>query len=183
MLIETKRLKIRNIILADKEPFIEMASDGSLNDVGFDRNCSSWMKDWILEAQRLEQKDNPRIDYLAYVIEDKRTRFPIGSVGCSYYEDMGKVGITYFVGAEYRNKGYASEAVKAYVQYFFEHYDEMEIIATIREDNISSWKAIEKAGFVLTDKQMYKDINDTNEEVHIVSILHKETNKYRLGVT
>ena len=166
MEIETKRLKIRNIVPADKDAFSKMASDGSLYDVGFDKNCSSWMEDWILEAQSLAQKDNPRIDYLAYVIEDKRTRFPIGSVGCSYYADMGKIGITYFVGAEYRNKGYASEAVKAYVKYFFEHYDEMEMIATIREDNISSWKVIEKAGFVLADKQMYKDMNDINEEMY-----------------
>lgn len=128
-----------------------MASDGSLNDIGFDKNCGSWMKDWILEAQSLEQKDNPQTDYLAYVIEDRKTGVPIGSVGWSYYADMGKVGITYFVGAEYRNKGYASEAVKAYVRYFFEHYDQIEMIATIREDNISSWMAIEKAGFVLTN--------------------------------
>ncbi len=48
------------------------------------------------------------------------------------------MGVIYFVGAEYRNKGYASETVKYYVRYFFEHYDEIEIIATIREDNISS---------------------------------------------
>lgn len=166
MVIQTNRLKIRSIVLADEIPFIEMASDGSLNDVGFDKNCSSWMKDWILEAQSLEQKDKPRTDYLAYTIEDKKNGIPIGVVGCSYYTDMEKVGITYFIGAEYRNKGYASEAVKAYMQYFFEHYNEMEMIATIREDNIPSWKVIEKIGFVLTGKQMYKDINDINEELY-----------------
>ena len=76
------------------------------------------------------------------------------------------MGITYFVGAKFREKGYASEAVKAYVRYYFEHYDENEIIATIREDNIPSWKVIEKAGFVLTEKRMYKDINDTDEELY-----------------
>lgn len=166
MIIDTERLKIRDITPLDEKSFIKMASDGSLNDIGFGRNCSSWMKDWILEAQGLAQKDNPRTDYLAYVIEDKRTGFPIGSVGCSFYADMGKVGITYFVGAKYRKKGYASEALKAYVRYFFEHYDEIEIIATIREDNISSWKTIEKAGFVLVDKRMYRDINDADEELY-----------------
>ena len=72
------------------------------------------------------------------MIEDKRTGSPVGSVGCSYYEDLGKVGITYFIGADFRNNGYASEAVKAYVCYFFEHYDENEMIATIREDNLPS---------------------------------------------
>ncbi|MGN0278565.1 MAG: GNAT family N-acetyltransferase [Lachnospiraceae bacterium] len=166
MVIETERLKIRDVALSDEKTFIEMASDGSLNDVGFDRNCSSWMSGWIIEAQNLAQKDDPRTDYLAYVIEDRRTGTIIGSVGCSFYGDMGKVGITYFVGADFRDKGIASEAANAYVRYYFEHYDENEIIATIREDNIPSWKVIEKAGFVLTEKRMYKDINDTNEELY-----------------
>lgn len=164
MLIETERLKIRDVALSDEKSFIEMAQDGSLNDVGFDRNCSSWMKDWIIEAQNLAQKDNPRTDYLAYVIEERRTGSCIGAVGCSFYVDLQKVGITYFVGAKFRGKGYAAEAAKAYVRYYFDHYDENEIIATIREENIASWKVIEKSGFVLTDKRMYKDINDTDEQ-------------------
>ena len=143
-----------------------IASDGSLNDIGFDKDCSSWMGDWITEAQNLARDDNPRKMYLAYVIEDKGTGSLVGSVGCSYYEDLRKVGVTYFVGAYFRNNGYASEAIKAYVCYFFEHYDENEIIATIREENLPSWKAIEKAGFSLVETKMYKDINDANEELY-----------------
>ena len=42
MVIETERLKIRDVALSDEKTFIEMASDGSLNDVGFGRECSSW---------------------------------------------------------------------------------------------------------------------------------------------
>lgn len=52
MVIETERLKIRDVALSDEKTFIEMASDGSLNDVGFDRICSSWMKDSILLKER-----------------------------------------------------------------------------------------------------------------------------------
>ena len=166
MVIETDRLIIRDVTLPDREAFIHMASDGSLNDVGFDKDCSSWMDDWIIEAQKLAREDNPRKYYLAYVIEDKGIGSPVGSVGCSFYVDMGKVGITYFIGADFRKNGYASEAIKAYVRYYFEHYDENEIIATIREDNLASWKAIEKAGFSLTERKMYKDINDANEEYY-----------------
>ena len=81
MLIETERLKIRDVALSDEKSFIEMAQDGSLNDAGFDRNCSSWMKDWIIEAQNLAQKDNPRTDYLAYVIQERRTVSCIDAVG------------------------------------------------------------------------------------------------------
>ena len=35
MIIETDRLIIRDVALPDGEAFIHMASDGSLNDVGF----------------------------------------------------------------------------------------------------------------------------------------------------
>lgn len=90
MLIETERLKIRDVALSDEKSFIEMASDGSLNDVGFDRDCSSWMKDWIIEAQNLAQKENPRTDYLAYVIEDKETGSCLGAVSAITLNIMTK---------------------------------------------------------------------------------------------
>ena len=40
-----------------------------------------------------------------------------------------------------------------------------EIIAIIREDNIPSWRAIEKAGFILTVHKMYQDIDDVSEQM------------------
>ena len=101
---------------------------------------------------------------MAYVItlKDKEV---IGSVGCSYYEDLKEVGITYFIGAQYRNVGYATEAVQAYIEYFFNSYDVQRMIATVRAENVSSCKVVEKVGFLLTEKKMYKDINDSEEEL------------------
>ena len=71
MIIETKRLTIRSLITDDESSFIEMASDGSLNDVGFSNDCSGCMADWILEAKKLTDADNPTLKYLAYAIELK----------------------------------------------------------------------------------------------------------------
>ena len=76
------------------------------------------------------------------------------------------MGICYFIGAEYRKKGYASEAVKVYAMFFFEHYNESEIIATILDSNMSSWKTAEKSGFELMETKMYKDSNDEKEELY-----------------
>lgn len=167
MRIETNRLIIRELEASDEKPFIKMAMDGSLEkDIGFDANCSKWMKKWIAESKELTDKDDPTIEYLAYAVQRKESETVIGSVGCSYYEDLQKVGITYFIGADYRNQGYASEVVIVYSQYFFQHYSIHEIIATIREENISSWKVIEKAGFNLVERKMYKDINDDHEELY-----------------
>ena len=50
MLIETERLIIRDLKSEDGKVFVEMALDGSLNDIGFDENCGIWMKAWITEA-------------------------------------------------------------------------------------------------------------------------------------
>ena len=166
MRIETERLIIRSIERGDEMVFAEMAKDGSLHDIGFDEKCSEWIAGWIDEAIRLSEKDDPRADYIADVICLKEDGRVIGSVGTSYYEDLDKVGIVYFVGTEFRQKGYVSDAVKAYLDYYFDHYEENEIRANIRDANVPSWKTAEKAGFVLEEKRMYKDIDDSEEQLY-----------------
>ena len=52
------------------------------------------------------------------------------------------------------------------VSYFFEHYEENEIIASIKDDNIPSLKTAESAGFKLLETRMYKDIYDEEEELY-----------------
>lgn len=166
MIIETERLLIRALKPKDAIPFAEMALDGSLNDIGFDNDCNGWMAEWIIESKKLTDVDNPTLEYLAYEIELKEKGIVIGSVGCSYYDDLQKTGITYFIGAKYRHNGYAVEAVKAYANYFIRHYNHFKLIATVREENISSWKVLERAGFELIEKKVYQDINDKKSEMY-----------------
>ena len=166
MRIETERLIIRSIERGDEKVLAEMAKDGSLSELGFDENCSEWIDDWINEAIELSEKDDPRMDYICSIVCLKDYGRVIGSVGNTYYEDTEKVGICYGIGAEYRRQGYASEAVKTYLDYFFEHYDEDEILATILDENEASYKTAEKAGFTLNDRRMYKDIYDSEERLN-----------------
>lgn len=166
MFLESKRLIIRPVEPADEAVFIDMAADGSLNDVGFDRQCGAWMHSWIMEAKELTDADDPMSDYLAYTIVLKDKDIVIGSVGCSYYDDLREVGITYFIGAQYRSRGYATEAVKVYSVYFLSHYHISKLIATVRKANVPSWRAVEGAGFQLIEKKLYKDINDDEEEMY-----------------
>lgn len=160
MRLETDRLMIRSIERGDGVIFSDMAKTGSLLDVGFNVDCSEWMSEWIDEAIRLDKTDNPQKDYIAYTVCIKDSGIVIGSVGCSYYEDLKETGVTYFVGQKYRGNGYAAESVQAYSDYFFSHYPIRKLIATIRENNISSWKTIEKASYQLDECMMYQDIND-----------------------
>ena len=166
MRIETKRLIIRSVHKGDEQALADMAKDGSFSELGFDADCSQWIDEWIDEAIDLSLKDDPRVDYICSIICLKDDEKIIGSVGNTYYEDTKKIGICYGIGAKFRQSGYASEAVKAYLEFFFDHYDEDEIIATISDDNTASCKTAEKSGFQLLDTRMYKDIYDTEERLY-----------------
>lgn len=58
------------------------------------------------------------------------------------------------------------DEIKAYTKYFLDHYNAKRMIATVRDENISSWKVIEKVGFMLSEKRMYKDLNDDKEKLY-----------------
>ena len=90
---------------------------------------------------------------------------------------MDKVGICYFIGTPFREKGYITEAINAYVQFFFKQYSESEIIATILDANTPSWKVAEKSGFNLIEKKMYKDIDDEKEELYRFYVIRGQEDK------
>lgn len=172
MRLVTDRLIIQGFKQEDEKAYVEMALDGSLNDIFGDcKECNKWMLGWIKEAIELDKKNNPYKEYLAYAILEKKSNKVIGSVGCSYYEDLKQVGITYFIGRIYRGKGYAAEASKAYAKYFLESYDSSEIIATIRIENEASCRTIERVGFLLHETRLYKDINDSKEQQYNFYVL------------
>lgn len=167
MRLETKRLIIRSLLPEDENAYIKMASDGSLHEIFGDcSDCQEWMGGWIAEAMQLDKENNPHREYLAYAVLEKRENRVVGSVGCSYYEDLNKTGITYFIGGQERKKGYASEAARAYADYFLQTYPDSEIIATVQAQNTPSCKVVENAGFSLTETKNYRDINDEKEEIY-----------------
>ena len=167
MYLETERLLITDIEPSDGAAIVEMASDGSLEqDIGFDAGCGSWMDDWIKwNAEQCKTDDPWHCESLGYIIRLKDGT-PVGSIGCTMYEDSGKIGTVWFIGAKYRGHGYAAEAAKAYSEYFLEHYDADELTVNVREANIPSWKTAEKAGFRLVERKMYKDTGDEAEEMY-----------------
>lgn len=138
MNIQTPRLTLHPIQRGDEIILEEMSHDGSFSELGLDSDCAEWIGEWIDEAISLAEQDNPRVDYICWIVCLKDDGKVIGTVGNTYYEDTGKIGITYGIGAEFRQKGYAAEVVKAYLDFFFDHYGEDEIIATVLDENVSS---------------------------------------------
>ena len=166
MYLETERLIIRSIQLEDEQAFIEMASDGSLTEIYGDcSECHTWMGNFIREAMQLDRENNPYREYLAYAIVEKKSGKVVGSVDTSYYEDFKEIGITYFIGADFRGNGYAAEVVKKFVKSFFENPTSSRMIATPNVENKASCMTLEKAGFRLIETKMYRELYDEKEEM------------------
>lgn len=164
MFLESKRLIIRSLHPSDEKAFIEMASDGSLTEIFGDcSECHKWMGEFISDAIKLEIKDNPYNEYLAFAIEDKTYHMVIGSVGSSYYDDFAEVGVTYFIGANYRGNGYTAEALQCLVDYLFVRYNLKKLVATASVENIVSCKTLERTGFSVVETKMYQDLYDESE--------------------
>ena len=58
-----------------------------------------------------------------------------------------RAAIDYIIGAEYRGKGHASEALRAFLPAAAERYSLHRISATVFADNIPSRRVLEKIGF------------------------------------
>ena len=54
-----------------------------------------------------------------------------------------EVGVTYFIGANYRGNGYAAEALQCLVDYMFAKYNLKKLVATANVQNIASCKTLE----------------------------------------
>ena len=76
----------------------------------------------------------------------------------------GEVEIGYGIFEEYRNKGYATEAAEAIVNFAFEKVGLDVLVAIVKPENISSRRVIEKTGFVNYGTRRVEDENGADCE-------------------
>lgn len=72
----------------------------------------------------------------------------VGVAGLKGKPEAGLVELGYSVAAEHRRRGYATEAVRALVDWVFEHDDVSEVIAETMPELAPSIRVLEKCGFV-----------------------------------
>ena len=82
-----------------------------------------------------------------FVIKNKKTKEIMGCLGLVKEEINNSATIGYWIGREYRKKGYMTEATQAVINFCFEKWKVMRIEIRAEEKNIPSQKVIEKCGF------------------------------------
>jgi 8-oxo-dGTP diphosphatase len=89
---------------------------------------------------------------IAFAIERKADRAFLGCIGLQPGEAEGQTGgleFGYWIGKDYWNRGFASEAVGALAQFAFETLRAQEIWAAAVPVNDASHRVLEKNGFVI----------------------------------
>lgn len=90
----------------------------------------------------------------AATIVDRGALEAIGQVGCVAPPDgEGVVEIRYATNADQRDRGVATEAGGAFVEWLLGHPDVRAVVAECRVDNAASVRVIEKLGFELVDER------------------------------
>ncbi len=135
-MIETNRLKIYAATKEMMETFIEAQTIDVLKEAYTEmlNGCLEHPEEWDWYAiWMIELKDGTHIGELCFK-------------GLSA---DGTAEIGYGISGEYQNNGYATEAVRAVLEWAFSHPEVTAVEAETDDDNIASKRVLEKCGFAL----------------------------------
>ncbi|WP_346939422.1 GNAT family N-acetyltransferase [uncultured Clostridium sp.] len=126
-------------------------------------NVSYWMSDMVLHNESealswinwLNEKFNINEPFIILAIEYKTEHKCIGVVGVHAKAEIdNEVEILYGISDNYQGNGYATEAAKALIQWFFENTELKYLTAIVKPENISSKTVIKKLGFNYIDNRI-----------------------------
>lgn len=141
IILETPRLLLREFEFTDAESFFLLNSDPDVvrytGDVAFKN---------IDEAKALIENYVPykRDGYGRWTVILKETSEILGWCGLRFIEDTGQIDLGYRFFKKQWNKGYATEAAHACVEYGFQKLGMTEIVARAMKENIGSIEVMKK---------------------------------------
>src|SRR5690606_20974894 len=141
--LETERLILRESVVADAPDLFEMNSDPEVMKYTGDAAFKS-----VEETEELirNYKDYAKYRYGRWTTIVKATNEVIGFCGLKYLEDINETDLGYRWKRKHWNKGYATEASMACLQYGFEQLNLEQIVAQVMDGNGASIRVLEKLG-------------------------------------
>ncbi|WP_407177939.1 GNAT family N-acetyltransferase [Bradyrhizobium sp. STM 3562] len=137
--LETERLTLRQPTLADVKAIARLANDRRIAENS--RHLPHpYSQDHAVDFVRAVAGTRDA----AFLIESNF--MPLGMAGITWREpELPELG--YWLGVEHWGQGFATEAARAVIDYFFEEFDSDHLFAGARVTNPSSRNVLEKCGF------------------------------------
>lgn len=148
-IIETNRLYLRELSVADAENFYLLNADEDVVKYTGDKAFES-----INEAKSFLENYNPyqEYGYGRWAVIAKSNEEFLGWCGLKYSPEIDEVDIGFRFFKKHWNKGFASESAKACIEYGFEKLNLKTIVGRAMEANVASIKVLEKLGMTFVGK-------------------------------
>jgi RimJ/RimL family protein N-acetyltransferase len=147
--LETERLSLRRPTLADVKAIARLANDRRIAE-NTRRLPHPYSQDHAVEFVR-GMADMRR--EAVFLIESNHE--PIGMVGIDGHE-IDAPALGYWLGVEHWGQGFATEAARAVIDYFFEEFDLEHLHAGARVSNPASRNILEKCGFQWSGVELHR---------------------------
>lgn len=176
-LLETTRLILKPFIAEHAENVYEMAKDYAIyqSTLNIPHPYEPHMAlEWI-QTHEKNHEETGMVTLGAFI---KESNTLVGAFSLGVLPKTKSAEIGYWVGEKYWNKGYASEAAKALVDYGFAQLNLNRIYGRYLTFNPASRKVMEKTGFVFEGILRESVIKEgTYHDVGYLSILRSDWNK------
>lgn len=156
MEIKTNRLIIKSLSINDRKEMIDLLNNNEIKK-------TYMIPDFVNEEESIEYFNkllNISLNDKHYLNGIYLNNYLIGMIN-DVYIDNKEIEIGYFINPIYWNKGYATEALKAMIDYLF-NIGFKRIIAGYFEENIASSRVMAKSGMKpidFTDNILYRNKN------------------------
>ena len=160
MQLQTKRLLIREYSQGDAKHLLKLVSNPKTTPY------SDWYLNTLGEVECFidnaieRQNDNPR-GYFSFAIEAQDSGVYMGHISLRCDDDLKNAETGRTIIMPERNKGYATEALEAILDFAFNTLRLERVFATLHKDNVESIASLTKLGFVyerdtnLSDRVIY----------------------------
>jgi len=147
--LETERLTLRRPTLADVKAIARLANDRRVAE-NTRRLPHPYSQDHAVTFVRAMLDDRRDMELLV-----ESNFVPIGMVGITW-RDPVTPELGYWLGIEHWGQGFATEAARAAIDYFFEETDHEHLYAGARVSNPSSRNILEKCGFQWSGVELHR---------------------------
>ena len=155
--IRTDRLLLRRSVPEDAETISSYRSDPNVNaQQGWDRTDVDSVRADIVEMSRRSPGEPG--GWVQYTVEDRESGRVVGDVGLSLADgEPNVIKVGYTIAPEFQGSGFATEAIRALVDYAFDTLGADAVRAHASALNTPSIRVAEKVGMRLIEKRAYRD--------------------------
>ncbi|WP_373601145.1 GNAT family N-acetyltransferase [Paraclostridium bifermentans] len=172
--IQTERLILREITENDYEEIANILQDIEIMYAWEKAFSDVEVRSWIEKNINRYAKDG----FSYYLAVNKLSNDVVGVMGplVENIEEKEYIGVAYILNKKYWNKGYATEGIRACIDYAFRTLNTNKVIAQIRPENKASLNVAKRLN--MKEEGEYIKIYEGKEMKHLIYSIENINKKY-----